>query len=61
MAKVFGRLRFERRDVIVVAALFAVLFALLMSRYSDRFFESFAGKPPSAATLPEGGGLEPGQ
>ena len=59
--KFLGRLRFERRDVLVVAALLLVLFALLLTRFSDRLFDSFSGKPPSATVSPEGGMPEPGQ
>ena len=58
-ARLLGRWRFERRDVLVVAALLAVLALLLTWGYSDRLFDSFAGKPPSAVALPDGGALGP--
>ena len=55
--RLWGRLRFERRDLLIVAALLALLAALLLRGYSDRIFDSFAGKPPSV--MPEGGPISP--
>ncbi len=46
-AKFLARLRFERRDVLIVVALLALLALLLATRFTDRLFDSFAGsKPP---------------
>jgi len=41
-----GRVRVERRDLIVVGVLLALLIVLLLTRFSDRFFDSAAGRRP---------------
>lgn len=43
-----GRVRFERRDVVVMVALLLLAALLLATRFSDRFFDRLIQRPADA-------------
>ena len=44
-----SRVKVERRDLLALVLLLALVALLVTTRFSDRFFEAFAGKPPNPA------------